>query len=435
MITRTFFTILFAYFADLASIKADWLQWRGPMGQGIADQSKVPIEWSETKNIAWRAQLPGRGWSSPLIDGNQVWVTAAHETVASEEQSKERLKANTGSQPLIVLSELRIHAICIDKETGEIIKDIEVLRKKDPQWIHKTNSYASPTPIIEDGRMYIQKGSYGSACLDLKSGKVMWQNQDLWVMHENGPGGSPLIWNDLLIFHMDGSDKQFIVAIDKNTGKVIWKTKRSGKMHDNPQLKKAYGTPVIVSLQGRDVVVSPAANWLYGYEPVTGDELWKLEYGSLGFSIVPKPVIGNGMIFIGTSYMRPQMLGIDVSKPQPRIAWSCKRSVPAISSPLLIGEELYFVSDSGGMVTCLDAKTGVERWRERIGGNHGSSPTFVGGRILFHSKEGETVALKPGREFKILARNKLDGEHHASAAISDNSIFLRTEKALYKISE
>ena len=435
MITRTFFTILFAFFADLASIKADWLQWRGPMGQGIADQSKVPIEWSETKNIAWRAQLPGRGWSSPLIVGNQVWVTAAHETVASEEQSKERLKANTGSQPLIVLSELRIHAICIDKETGEIIKDIEVLRKKDPQWIHKTNSYASPTPIIEDGRMYIQKGSYGSACLDLKSGKVMWQNQDLWVMHENGPGGSPLIWNDLLIFHMDGSDKQFIVAIDKNTGKVIWKTKRSGKMHDNPQLKKAYGTPVIVRLQGRDVVVSPAANWLYGYDPVTGDELWKLEYGTLGFSIVPKPVIGNGMIYIGTSYMRPQMLGIDVSKPQPRIAWSCKRSVPAISSPLLIGEELYFVSDSGGMVTCLDAKTGVERWRERIGGNHGSSPTFVGGRILFHSKEGETVALKPGREFKILARNKLDGEHHASAAISDNSIFLRTEKALYKISE
>ena len=435
MITRTFFTILFAFFADLASIKADWLQWRGPMGQGIADQSKVPIEWSETKNIAWRAQLPGRGWSSPLIVGNQVWVTAAHETIASEEQSKERLKANTGSQPLIVLSELRIHAICIDKETGEIIKDIEVLRKKDPQWIHKTNSYASPTPIIEEGRMYIQKGSYGSACLDLKSGKVMWQNQDLWVMHENGPGGSPLIWNDLLIFHMDGSDKQFIVAIDKNTGKVIWKTKRSGKMHDNPQLKKAYGTPVIVRLQGRDVVVSPAANWLYGYDPVTGDELWKLEYGTLGFSIVPKPVIGNGMIYIGTSYMRPQMLGIDVSKPQPRIAWSCKRSVPAISSPLLIGEELYFVSDSGGMVTCLDAKTGLERWRERIGGNHGSSPTFVGGRILFHSKEGETVALKPGREFKILARNKLDGEHHASAAISDNSIFLRTEKALYRISE
>ena len=435
MITRTFFTILFAYFADLASIKADWLQWRGPMGQGIADQSKVPIEWSETKNIAWRAQLPGRGWSSPLIVGNQVWVTAAYETKASEEQAKERLKANTGSQPLVVLSELRIHAICIDKESGKIIKNIEVLRKKDPQWIHKTNSYASPTPIIEDGRMYIQKGSYGSACLDLKSGEVMWQNQDLWVMHENGPGGSPLIWNDLLIFHMDGSDNQFIVAIDKNTGKVIWKTKRSGKMHDNPQLKKAYGTPVIVKLQGRDVVVSPAANWVYGYEPASGDELWKLEYGSLGFSIVPKPVIGNGMIYIGTSYMRPQMLGIDVSKPQPEIVWSCKRSVPAISSPLLIGEELYFVSDSGGMVTCLEAKTGVELWRERIGGNHGSSPTFVGGRILFHSKEGETVALKPGREFKILARNKLDGEHHASAAISGNSIFLRTEKALYKISE
>ena len=431
----TFLTFLGVSLTVMPSIKADWLQWRGPNGQGVVYESKVPTEWSETKNIAWRSELPGRGWSSPLIIGNNIWVTAAHETKASEEQTKERLKANTGGQPLVVLSELRIHAICIDKESGKIIKDVEILRKKDPQWIHKTNSYASPTPIIENGRMYIQKGSYGSACLDLKSGKVLWRNQDLWVMHENGPGGSPLIWNDLLIFHMDGSDNQFIVAIDKNTGKVMWKTERSGKMHDNPQLKKAYGTPVIAKLHGQDVVISPAANWVYGYNPATGDELWKLEYGSLGFSIVPKPVIGDGMIYIGTSYMRPQMLGIDVSNAEPKIAWSCKRSVPAISSPILIGKELYFVSDSGGMVTCLDAKTGEQQWRERIGGNHGSSPVFVGGRILFHSKEGETVALKPGREFRILARNKLNGEHHASAAVSGNALFLRTEKALYKISE
>ena len=157
--------------------------------------------------------------------------------------------------------------------------------------------------------------------------------------------------------------------------------------------------------------------------------------GTLGFSIVPKPVIGNGMIYIGTSYMRPQLLGIDVTKAKPEIAWACKRSVPAISSSLLVGNELYFVSDSGGMVTCLDAKTGKEQWRERIGGNHGASPTLVGGRLLFHSKEGETVALKPGRKFEVLMRNKLDGQHHASAAVSDDALYLRTEKAIYKISE
>ena len=419
--------------AALNQIHADWPQWRGPGGQGHADASKLPAEWSEVKNVSWRTELPGRGWSSPVILGNQVWVTAAHETLASEEKKKDRLKANTGSQPLTVLSEVRIHALCIDKSSGKIVKDIELLKKEDPQWVHQTNSYASPTPILEDGRLYSQNGSYGSACLDIKSGKVLWTNQNLWVMHENGPGGSPILWNDLLIFHMDGSDRQFIAALEKKTGKLAWQTRRSGEMNDNPQLKTAYGTPVITKVHGRDVVISPAADWMYGYDPATGKELWKVKYGSLGFSIVPKPVIGDGMVYIGTSYMKPRLIALDITQVNPKIAWECKRSVPAISSPILIGNELYFVSDSGGVVTCLDSKTGKEHWRERISGNHGASPTFVGGRLLFHSKEGETTVLKPGRKFKILARNKLDGAHHASAAVSDDALFLRTEKAIYKI--
>jgi len=252
-------------------------------------------------------------------------------------------------------------------------------------------------------------------------------------MHENGPGGSPILWNDLLIFHMDGSDRQFIAALEKKTGKLAWQTRRSGEMNDNPQLKKAYGTPVITKVHGRDVVISPAADWMYGYDPATGEELWKVKYGSLGFSIVPKPVVGDGMVYIGTSYMKPRLIALDITQAKPKIAWECKRSVPAISSPILIGNELYFVSDSGGIVSCLDARTGKEQWRERIGGNHGASPIFVGGRLLFHSKEGETTVLKPGRKFKILARNKVDGAHHASAAVSDDALFLRTEKAIYKI--
>ena len=167
--------------AALNQIHADWPQWRGPGGQGHADASRLPAEWSEVKNVSWRTELPGRGWSSPVILGNQVWVTAAHETLASEEKKKDRLKANTGSQPLTVLSEVRIHALCIDKSSGKIVKDIELLKKEDPQWVHKTNSYASPTPILEDGRLYSQNGSYGSSCLDIKSGKVLWTNQNLWV--------------------------------------------------------------------------------------------------------------------------------------------------------------------------------------------------------------------------------------------------------------
>ncbi len=412
---------------------ADWPQWRGPGGQGHAASSKLPVEWGEGQNVAWRTNLPGRGWSSPVIAGNQIWVTTAYETSATEAEKKERLKANTGDQPLEVLSAVRIHALCLDKGSGKITRNVRLLTKKNPQWVHKTNSYASPTPVLEGGRLYSQNGAYGTACLDTKSGKVLWLNQDLWVMHENGPGGSPIIWKDLLVFHMDGSGKQSIVALEKGTGKLAWQTRRTGSMHHNPQLKKAYGTPVVTSVGGREVIISPAANWLYGYDPASGKELWKVEYGTLGFSIVPKPVVGDGIIYIGTSFMRPQLIAFDITGAKPFIAWRCKRSVPTISSPVLVGNEIYFVNDSGGMVSCLDARTGKENWRERIGGSHSASPLYASGRLFFHSKGGETTILKPGQKFEVQARNKLDGEHHASAAVSGDALFLRTDKALYRI--
>lgn len=413
----------------------DWPAWRGPGGQGVASDGRIPAKWSETENVTWRTEIPGRGFSSPLIVGDHVWLTTAHEVAASEEEAKARLEANTGGQPVTVLSEVRIHAVCLSKQTGDLLKDIPILHKKDPQWVHSTNSYASPTPIIEAGKLYSQNGSYGTCCLDIESGEMVWRNQELWVMHENGPGGSPLIWNDLLIFHMDGSDKQFIVAIDKHTGKVAWKTARSGEMASNPQLQKAYGTPIVADVGGRDVVVSPAANWVYGYDPESGEELWKVAYGGLGFSIVPKPVVGDGMIYVGTSFMKPQMLGMSVTRSALEISWSHKRNVPAVSSPILVGDALYFISDKGGILTCLDAKSGKEIWRERIGGNHSASPTYAGGLLLFHSKEGETAVLKPGPEFELLHRNKLDGSHLASAAVSDDALYLRTDKALYRIED
>lgn len=417
------------------TLLADWPQWRGPNGQGVAENARIAAEWSESENVTWRTEVPGRGWSSPVIVGDQIWLTTAHETPASEEDREARLKENTGSQPLTVLANVRIDAVCIDKKTGKIVKQIKALQKKEPQWVHATNSYASPTPVIENGRLYIQNGSYGTACIDIESGDLLWTNQELWVMHENGPGGSPAIWKDLIIFHMDGSDQQFIVALDKHTGTVAWKTPRSGEMNSNPQLKKSYGTPIVTEIQGRDVVVSPAANWVYGYEPATGEELWKLSYEGLGFSIVPKPVVGDGMIYVGTSYMKPKMLGIDITGSEPKVVWTSERNVPAISSPILINDALYFVSDKGGIVTCLDAKTGSEKWRDRIGGNHSASPTFAGGLLLFHSREGETAVVQPGAKFNLLHRNKIDGSHFATAAVSEDALFIRSDKALYKIEQ
>ena len=425
--------IILALTALTCTAQADWKQWRGPTGQGHAD-ANLPTEWSETKNVKWRTTIPGKGWSSPVIEGNQVWMTTAFETVASEEERRERLKKNTGGVPVHVLSSVRLNAVCVDKQNGKLLHNIEVITKKQPQWVHKLNSYASPSPIIESGRVYCHFGAYGTVCVDAKTGKVAWRNDKVWVMHENGPGSTPVLWKDLLIFHMDGSDQQFVVALDKATGKERWRTKRSGKMHDNHQLKKSYGTPVLREVDGQPVLLSPGSNWLYAYSPATGKELWKVEYGGLGFSLVPRPVTGHGMIFMSTGYMRPKLLAVRYEKTaKPDIAWSYSRSVSTQPSPLLVGDELYFITESGGLVTCLNAHTGEKHWVERIGGNYSSSPTYASGKIYFHSREGETTVLQAGKTFKVLAKNKLGGQHMASAAVDGDALILRTDKALYRI--
>lgn len=428
---------ILAFFLSIA--RADWPQWRGPGAQGHAEGENVAVEWSETKNVTWKTALPGRGWSSPVIEGDRIWMTAAHETEASEEESKERLKANTGGQPVIVLAEVRFHAICLDKNSGEILHDIEVLSEKEPQWVHRFNSYASPSPVIENGRVYCHFGSSGTACVDSKSGEVVWRNQDpkLVAMHENGPGGSPVIAGDALFFHMDGSDKQFVAALDKGTGEIAWTTERSGALHENPQLKKAYGTPLVLEIDGKTQIVSPGANWLYGYDPAGGEELWRLEYGVLGFSNVARPVTSadGKMLYHCTGFMKSQMLAVRLGNGKDaEIAWEYKKGVPTSPSPVVVGDELYFVSDSGGLVTCLDAKSGDMIWSERIAsGKYWSSPTYVDGKLYFSSEDGVTTVLKPGRECKVLAENTLEGRQFASLAVDGGAFFLRTDTALYRI--
>jgi hypothetical protein len=284
--------------------------------------------------------------------------------------------------------------------------------------------------------VYCHFGSYGTVCIDAKTTKVAWRNEKLWVNHENGPGSTPVLWKDLIIFHMDGSDKQYVVALDKKTGREKWRTARTGKMNANPQLKKSYGTPLIAKANGRDTLFSPAADWLYGYDPATGRELWKVPYGMLGFSVVPRPVVGHGMLFMSTSFMRPQLLAVRYEKTaKPHIAWKYNRGVSNQPSPILIGDELYFVGDSGGLVTCLNAHTGEVHWRERIGGNYSASPLHANGKIYFQSREGETTILKTGKTFKVLAKNKLKGSHMASAAVDGNALILRTDQALYRVEQ
>ncbi len=414
----------------------EWPEWRGPGGQGHASGSGLPVRWSETQNIVWKTPIPGRGWSSPVIAGNEIWLTTAVETAASAEDAARRLKANTGDQPLTLLEKVEYRAICVNRDSGKVTRDIALFTEREPQWVHKLNSYASPTPVIEPARLYAHFGASGTVCLDTKSGKVLWRNSDLKIQHENGPGSSPILWRNLLIVHMDGSDHQYVVALDKQTGKVAWKTDRTGKMHENPQLKKSYATPLVLDVDGQEELISPAANWLYAYDPASGRELWKLEFGTLGFSLSSRPVVGHGMIYLSTGFMRPELLAIHYGGgKQPTIAWRYAKGVPTMSSPLLVGDELYFASDSGGMLTCLDAKSGKEHYRERLGGEHSASPLYADGRIYVPARNGVASVIEPGTSFKLIAKNELPGQHMASYAIAGRAIFLRTDTLLYRIED
>jgi len=412
-----------------------WNQFRGPTGQGHAANAKIPLRWSETHNIRWRTPLPGLGYSSPVVDGNEIWLTTAFDAPSSPEEIEVRTRTNTGSEPLTVSDSATMHALCIASDTGQLLHNVELLRIEKPQWIHVQNSYASPTPVIEDGKLYCHFGTFGTVCLDTKTQKILWTNRGTEVMHENGPASSPVIWGDYLIVHCDGSDQQYIVALDKKTGAFAWKTDRTGSMHPNPQLKKAYGTPLVVKIDGREVIVSPAANWLYGYDPHTGAELWKVPYEVLGFSIVPRPVADEVAVYICTSYVHSELLAFRTDRPGgvPEIKWRYRKGVPQKSSPILFDGKLYFVSEGSGVLTCLDAERGEPIWRKRISGKYSASPVATADGIFFFSDSGETTVIAPGDTFDLLAKNRLDGQIFASPAIAEDALLIRTGEALYKI--
>ena len=382
----------------------DWPQFRGPTGQGVSDERDVPLTWSETKNVRWKTAIPGRGWSSPVIQADRIWLTTATEEGRS------------------------LRAIAVNVNTGAIEQNVEVFRLKSPKLLNSKNSFASPTPVVEGDRVYLHFGAYGTACIT-QSGEIVWKTTLEYDNGQHGPGGSPIIYDDLLIVSCDGLEVQFVTALDKATGKVRWKKTREGY--------QAYTTPLVVNLPAGDQVISPGAFQAIAYEPRTGKEIWRVKYAE-GFSNVPRPVYGQGLVFICTGFQEPSLLAVqpdgrgDVTKS--KIVWKLDRAIPRTPSPLLVGNELYIVTDNG-IATCIDAKTGEELWRARLGGNHSASPIYAGGRIYFLSEEGESVVIAPGRQLKHLATNQIDGPTLASMAVSHSSIFIRSQTHLYRISD
>lgn len=417
-------------------LAVDWPEWRGPGGQGLGQATDLPLEWSETENVVWKTNIPGRGWSSPVIDEGRIWVTTSMMQESSPEERERRLKSITNSQPVTILDQLELRAVCLDQETGEIVHDVSLISEEKPDPIHVQNSYATPTPILDDGKLYCHFGTHGTACVDAATGERLWVNRELHLNHENGPGSSPVLYENLLIFHCDGSDVQYIAALDTTTGNVAWKTDRTGTLHSNPQLRKAYCTPLLAPIGNEVQLLSPGADWVYGYDPATGEELWKLKYGQLGFSNSARPLFHNGMSYIATGFMKSTLLAIDHEDPNnPKIAWTFKKQVGEVPSPIRVDDLLYLISDDGGVVTCIEADSGTQVWQKRIGGSHWASPIYADGRLFFFSKEGETVVLAPGREFNVLARNPLDGMLMATGAALGDSLYLRTDKAVYRISQ
>ncbi len=428
-------TVATAITLPLVAAEPDWPQWRGPAGQGHAPAARdLPVTWSETENVAWKTPLAGRGWSSPVIGGGRIWVTTAIEREASPEEKARALAGNRMAGQLEVSGSVMIRAVCLDEASGKILHDVELFAIADPQPIHKLNSFASPSPVLAGERLYCHCGDFGAACLDAATGEVLWRNRELRLNHENGPGSTPVVWQDKLIVHLDGSDVQSIAAYDTATGKLAWQTPRSGTLRDDPQLKKAYGTPLILPLEGRDVVLSPAADWLYAYDPATGRELWKMGYGVLGFSIVPRPVVAGELVLLSTSFMQPELLAVKLAgaATAPEIVWREKKGAPTMSSALVVEGLVFMVSDKG-VATCLDTASGERLWSERLGGNFSSSPLYADGRIYVGNRDGDTFVIEPSREFTLLATNHLDGGIFASPAAVGRAIFLRTEDALYRL--
>ncbi len=430
---RACITILLFGIAVPFANAADWPQFRGPRGDGIADAKGLPTVWNDTKNVAWQTELPGRGWSSPIVLGNRIWLTTAEPLALPTKDREARLaKLPYVPQDLTAHAAVTVYAIELDAATGQLLKQIELFTVEDPPVIHANNSYASPTPVAGGKLLFCHFGSLGTCALELASGKVVWHERHI-IDEITGGGGSPVLWKDLLIFACDGADEQFVVALDQATGEVAWKTPRPPIEASDAKLRRAFSTPLVVSHAGREQLLLPGAQWACSYDPASGKELWRVNIGQ-GHALVPRPVYQDGIAYICTGFIKPQLWAIRVDGSgdvtDTHVVWTHDKQVPEISSPLVAGGEIYFVS-ALGVATCLDAKSGELLWQDRLGGNFAASPLLADGKLYFTSQDGTTTVVKPGRKYEELAKNQLFGQTMASPAVCEGGLLIRTSSHLY----
>jgi outer membrane protein assembly factor BamB len=412
MRTVLFLTVMFI--PGALSAGDNWPEFRGPAGNGHAASARLPLYWSETENVVWKTAIPHRGWSSPVIHGNQVWLTTAP------------------------ADGHKLFAVCVNRDSGKVIHDIHVFDVESPQRIATDNTYATPTPVIEAGRVYVHYGTYGTACLDTSTGAILWQRRDLNCDHESGagPNSSPMLMGNLFVVNVDGRDVQYVIALDKATGNTVWKTDRSFDYSIVPiHKRKAYSMPVLIPREDGRQLVSVGGQAVYSYDPSKGDELWKVRNN--GFSIAPRPVYGLGLLFMTTDHDHPELWAVrpdgtgDVT--DTHVQWKNRKGIPARSSPLLVNDLLYTVNHEG-IASCFEAATGDLVWKERLNGKYSASSIYASEHLYFFNEDAACTVIKSGRELDVVATNQLDKEQlMASPAVSGNSLFIRTEHLLYCI--
>jgi len=412
-----------------------WNQFRGPRGNGISTAMHLPVEFDEAKNVCWKIAIPDEGWSSPVVWGNEIWLTAG------SDEKKE------------------LRAICVELKSGKFVKNIKVFdmidRKVDPAYGYDSphlNSPASPTPVVKEDRVFVSFGSQGIACLDRKTGDKIWERRDLRIYQPCRQGSSPIVDDRSLYVAYDGTDQQFFVALDKETGETRWKKDRnvetdwdatlrsrgfapeeaSDKPNDN---KKSFATATLVDVGGQRQLTAPAAEATIAYDPETGDELWRTLHPG-GFNVAARPIHAHGMVYVFTSGLTASLMAIrpggSGGVTDTQVAWSTTRGTPEIPSPVIVGDLLFMVTDKFGIVRCLDAKTGEEIWKTRIGGNHWASPLYAAGKLYFCSKEGDVAVLDASAGApSSVAKNRMDASFIASPAVGGESLILRSTTHLY----
>ncbi len=412
-------SLTFAIFLSCQSQTQNWTHFRGTNMDGHAQVETAPLHWNDSVNVAWKIPVKGLGYSSPVVYGNQIWLTSA---------------AKDGKE---------FYVFCFDFETGRLLNEQTIFTAEEPQRIHSTNSYATPTPCIEKGRVYVHFGTFGTACINTENFQVVWKRTDMPCDHMQGPASSLILHNDKLIVHLEGTKDPYVAALNKNTGETIWKSVRPAKIYEplEPVYRKSYQTPIVIDVDGRELLISNAAFMCFAHDVNTGEVIWTIEYGH--DSTVSQPLYDNGLVFVNSGWIfednkpyfsrqyavDPKGTG-DVTKSH--VKWMFEEEVPQIPTPVIVDGRMYMVHDRG-MLTCIDAKTAEVIWKHELKGNFNSSPIYAGENLYFINVKGMCTIVKPGNSFQLVAENEISGTVKAVPVFVDNKMILRTDKNLLLI--